>query len=389
MADGVPARVEHFTRRHPVIIDTALAAATLCVSLALGSQEPPAGLRPFDAAGYALTALACLTLIARRRFPVAVLFAYCLIWAAYVAAGYWPVVNSAGAMLALYTVAARRSPGIVVAAVVLFDTVWLYAGLRGGQDGSLTLLSQILVWPAVICWLGSRTRRLTELTDRLRQEQAERERRAVHDERIRVASELHDVVAHHMAVVSVQAGLAWYVLDSDRETARTALAAVLETGGQAQEEMRRLLTLLREAPPDTLNEAAAAGLARLAQLLERLRAAGLTVELSTVGEPRPLQRGIDVCAYRVVQEALTNVLKHTRHARTTVNLRYEPERLVVSVRDTGPALAASRSTGGHGLRGMRERAALYGGTLDAGPTPDGGFEVLLTLPLRPSDPPPG
>ncbi|MFI7544927.1 sensor histidine kinase [Actinoplanes sp. NPDC049599] len=384
--DGVPGRVGPFLRRRPVVVDAALAAATLCVSLALGSQQPPAGMRPFDLAGYALTTLACLTLTARRRFPVTVLVAYCLTWSVYVAAGYWPVVNSAGALLALYTVAAHRTVRAVVAAVVILDAVWLYAGLRGGQDAGLTLLTQILVWPAVICWLGSRTRRLAELTAQLRREQAERERRAVNDERIRIARELHDVVAHHMAVVSVQAGLAWYALDADRETARTALAAVLETGGQAQEEMRRLLALLREAPPDGAGavgaEATSAGLARLPELVDRVRGAGLAVELSVIGTERPLPRGVDVCAYRVAQEALTNVLKHTRQARTTVTVRYEPDQLVVQVRDTGPAPAASRGAGGHGLRGMSERAALYGGTLEVGPDPGGGFGVLLTLPIR-------
>ncbi|BCJ48210.1 ATPase [Actinoplanes ianthinogenes] len=370
-----------FARRHPIVVDAALAAAVLCVNLALGHQQPPAGMRAPDPLGYALTVAACTTLVFRRYFPLPVLVAYCLIWTGYIAAGFWPVVNSAGALLAVYTVAAHRPLREAVAAVLLLDAVWIYGGLRGGENEYLTLLSQALVWPVVICWFGTRARRLTELTARLRDEQEEKARRAVDDERIRVARELHDVVAHHMAVVSVQAGLAWYVFDSDRDTARTALGAVLETSAQAQEEMRRLLILLRKAPLSGADETTASGLARLPELVGRIRGAGLPVELTVTGEVREVPRGVDVCAYRMVQEALTNVLKHTGHGPAAVTVDYREDDLVVRVRDTGPSVPAASATGGHGLRGMRERAALYGGALEAGPHPDGGFEVVLTLPF--------
>ena len=390
MLDGLPARVARRLRRHPILVDTALAMATVSVSLALGHQEQPAGMRPFDLLGYALTCLASLTLVFRRRWPGLVCVGYCVAWAAYVAVGYWPVVNSAGAMLALYTVAAHRPARVAVAAVALFDLVWMYAGLRGEETSTLALLSQVVVWPAVICWFGSRTRKLAQRTAQLKREQIQSARRAVSDERLRIARELHDVVAHHMAVVSVQAGLAWYVLDSDRDTARSALGAVLETSGQAQEEMRRMLSLLRDGPPGSTAGAplTAPGIDALATLVDRVRAAGLPVETTVLGTPRPLPRGIDACAYRVVQEVLTNILKHTDHAPTTITVRYETERVVVSVRDAGPALPPrtpeERHSGGHGLPGMRERAALYDGTLTAGPDGDGGFEVLLTLPTRAS-----
>ena len=254
-------RVLSYARRHPIVVDAALAAATLLVSLALAGQEPPPGRRPFDPAGFTLTVLACLTLVARRRHPLAVLVGYGAAWAVCVAADLSPVVTSAGAMLALYTVAAHRPPRAVLAAVAVLGAVWVYAGLRAGEDLPLTVASQAVVCPAVICWAGARTRRLTELAARLRQEQEQKEtaRRAVDEERLRAAAELHDIVADHMAVVSVQAGLAWYVFDSNRETCRTALQAVLETSGEAQEEMRRLLALLRQPPP-TAPDTDAAGL---------------------------------------------------------------------------------------------------------------------------------
>jgi signal transduction histidine kinase len=383
-----PAYARWLVARRPVLVDVLLAGATVAVSLALGSQHPPAGLRQMDLLGYALSCLVNALLVARQRAPVTVLVLYCVVWIVYIDVGYWPVVNSPGLLLALYTVAARRRVRAAVAAAVLAAAVWVY----GGRESTLVAAVQGVMWTGVIVWIGhgarqlvARNQQLTRLTRQLEYEQEQRARGAVIDERVRIARELHDVVAHHMSVICVQAGLARYVLDSDPDTARAALGAVLDTSGEALEEMRRLLSVLRLSP-DGAGEAdqfyaPAPGLAQLGDLVERVRAAGLAVEMAITGEPRPLPPGADLCAYRVIQESLTNVLKHATPTNATLALHHTSDRLTVRVRDEGgPTPPAGDVSAGHGLLGMRERARLYGGTLTAGPHLLGGFEVILTLP---------
>ena len=216
------------------------------------------------------------------------------------------------------------------------------------------------------------------LAEELRRDREDRARRAVVDERIRIARELHDVVAHHMSVISVQAGLARYVLGSDPGTASTALDTVLGTTGEALDEMRRLLVVLRMDDREPYDPSP--GLQRLDDLVERVRTTGVPVELVVTGNARPLAPGVDLCVYRVVQECLTNVLKHAVPAQATVTLRYEPDRLVATIADNGCRPVTSH-TDGHGLIGMTERAKLYGGTLTAGRRAESGFEVVLTVPI--------
>ena len=204
-------------------------------------------------------------------------------------------------------------------------------------------------------------------------------------ERVRIARGLHDVVAHHMSVISVQAGLARYVLSSDPATTGRALDTIVDTSHEALEEMRRMLALLRVPDADQHSEGRthdpAPGLARLDELVERVRSAGVPVRVVVAGPPSPLSSGADLCAYRIVQESLTNVLKHARGAEVVVRLDYrEPEELTIQVSDNGPGVSPGPVTG-HGLVGMGERAGLYGGSVQAGPGPEGGFVVTLTLPI--------
>jgi signal transduction histidine kinase len=168
-----------------------------------------------------------------------------------------------------------------------------------------------------------------------------------------------------------------YVLRSDPDTAGTALDTVLQTSGEALDEMRRMLALLR-VDPETYEPAPS--LSRLPDLVDRVRAAGVPVEMRTIGTPPALSPGLELCAYRVIQESLTNVLKHARPATAAVWLDYGPRLFTAVIRDEGVASGPPAATG-HGLNGMRERATLYGGTLTAGPHEGGGFEVRLTLPL--------
>jgi signal transduction histidine kinase len=207
----------------------------------------------------------------------------------------------------------------------------------------------------------------------------ERERESVlRDERARIARELHDVIAHSVSVIIVQAGAAEPLVVEDPGQAREALRSIRSTASDALGEMRRLLGILREHG-DELGLAPQPSVASLDSLLEQAGAAGLTVALQVEGERRPLAPGVDLAAYRIVQEALTNTRKHAKAARAEVTVRYAPSSIEVEVVDDGATAAVGNETG-HGLIGMRERVALYGGVLDAGPCPGGGFAVRAVLP---------
>nr|WP_225953347.1 sensor histidine kinase [Kibdelosporangium phytohabitans] len=227
--------------------------------------------------------------------------------------------------------------------------------------------------------LGLRNEQLAVLTEQLRIEQELRTEQAVTEERLRIARELHDVVAHHMSVIAVQTGVAGYVFDDDPPTARAAVDTIATTSREALAEMRRLLMLLRtdDEPGDT-----ALSLAHLPELTDRMRTTGLPVTLDMdPADTDDLPSGLQLCAYRVVQEALTNVIKHAGFAATEVRVRRDAEQLTVRVaNDKGTPSPGAEGTG-HGLINMRERAALYRGSLSAGERTGGGFVVELTLPI--------
>ncbi|MFE9332725.1 sensor histidine kinase [Streptomyces sp. NPDC006925] len=396
------------------VYDSVIALAITVVSLLLGNDRVPQGWSGLDPRGVALTCAVNLPLAARRRFPSTLCLLVLAVWAVYVALDYWPVVNSLGPLLALYTVASQRPMRQAVLCALLLAAVWNLAGTTGLESSWATVLGQSVLYPGVLCGFGHLARKaarrnveLARLTDQLRRERTGAERRAVAEERVRIARDLHDVVAHHMSVISVQAGLAGYVFDSDPRTARGALGTIADTSGEALAELRRLLAVLRVEGGDRSDDRGphgggdgdrpefgpAPGLGQLPELVERVRGAGVPVRFTVTGEPRSLAPGAGQCAYRVVQEALTNVLKHAGTARADVTLAYRPRQLTVAVVDDGPGsagpeggrislqpAAGSRQPGGHGLIGMRERARIYGGRLHAGPRASGGFEVRLILP---------
>ncbi|MFD8075384.1 sensor histidine kinase [Streptomyces sp. NPDC059718] len=387
------------------LVDVLLAVGFTAASMLLGHERPPGDWMRLDLFGYALTALVNLPVAVRRRAPAGVCVFVCAAWTLYVAAGYWPVVNSMAPLLALYTVAALRPVRTALACAVLTGGVWVYAGLTAAQSSMATVAAQAVVFPLVMCRFGrsarvsgKREERLARLTEQLRTEQQDRAREAVAEEQARIARELHDVVAHHMSVISVHAGMAAYVFRTSPETARGALDTISDTTREALQEMRRMLKVLRAGPGEPEEGWASydpmPSVTRLGEMIERVRAAGLAVELRIVGEPRPVAPGVGLCAYRVVQEALTNVLKHAPLARARVLVAYEPHRLTVTVTDDGTGIGPGSGSGappgrsdpativpgtGHGLIGMRERARLYGGTVDIGPLGE-GFEVRLVLP---------
>jgi signal transduction histidine kinase len=230
--------------------------------------------------------------------------------------------------------------------------------------------------------LQRRARRVAEFEERavrLESEREERERAAVAEERRRIARDLHDVVAHSVGVMTVQAGAARLQLDDELGRARPPLLAVEETGRQALGELRRLLGILRRDDGEVALRPQP-GLGDLEGLVAQANGAGLPVELSIQGTPAPLPPGVELTAYRIVQEGLTNTRKHAGPARAWVAVRYGRDELELEIIDDGRVGANGRA--GHGLLGMRERAELYGGELEAGERPDGGFAVRARLPLE-------
>jgi signal transduction histidine kinase len=215
----------------------------------------------------------------------------------------------------------------------------------------------------------------------LHQEAQRGEERAI-QERTRIARELHDVLAHGMSVITVQAAYARLVVRTEPEQAADALAAIETTGRQSLAELRRLLSMLRAGDGGLAEDEPAPGLIDLQRLAENTAHAGVRVDLAVRGESLPLGAGLELSAYRIVQEALTNVVKHAGTDRARVTVEHRPDAVVLNVVDHGRGGDVRQE--GHGLSGIRERAALYGGTVLAGPMPNGGFKVSATLP-RPAD----
>ena len=233
-------------------------------------------------------------------------------------------------------------------------------------------------------WMQHRREEMRGLTTRaeaLERDREEATRAAVNHERARIARELHDLVAHSLAVIVLQAQAADRVISSDVAAARCALAAIDSTGREGLAELRRMLDILVDLEPDDLEPRPS--LDHLDLLVNRVRGAGLPVSVSVSGRPRPLPVGLDLSAYRIVQEALTNTLKHGGGTEVEVDVAYRTDALELTIADQGPGATApadAASQAGHGLIGMRERARLFGGTVEAGPEPSGGFRVHAVLP---------
>jgi signal transduction histidine kinase len=237
----------------------------------------------------------------------------------------------------------------------------------------------LVLLPIGLAVNGMRTWRLR--ADRLRRERADALREATRQERARIARELHDIVTHNVSMMIIQAGAARKVLDNSPEAARDALLAVEEGGRAALGELRGVMGLLAVAEDDSLDPQP--GLAQLPPLIDRVRDAGIDVTVTTSGDQVPLSSGLELAAYRVVQEALTNTVKHASGASATVDVAYAPDELRITVTDTGgrPTPESAGSTG-RGLAGLRERLAVYGGTLQTGNRLTGGYRVQAQLPLE-------
>jgi signal transduction histidine kinase len=337
--------------------------------------------------------LATAPLAWRRSRPLLVL---CVVMAAIaleaVVAGAAPVGGQVlfPMLVALYSVAAYTGRRAAVTGLLV---AWVASLVHGAYDeevlsfGELVLVDVFFFWfLGGGSWLAGRyvRSRRTEVSG-FEQEREERARQAAAQERARIARELHDVIAHGVSVMGVQAAAAEQVLDTDPQQAREPLRSIQGSARDAVSELQRLLGVLRDTD-DEPSRAPQPGLGELDALVEQLRASGLDVDVTREGWGTPLPAGIELSAYRIVQEALTNALKHAGPGHARVCVRRHPHDLEIEVRDDGgtaPARTPAGNGSGHGLVGMRERVALYGGTLEAGPAATGGFVVHARLPLEP------
>ena len=383
---------------NPVAVDAFIALGLTALSI-LAIAGGARDLGSYDPLSLVLLVLTTLPLLVRRRWPMAVFIVCFGATMGHAALAREQLSTTLGFLVALFTVGERkdrRTSGItaLIAAVIVAIIIAWRASLPAGLSGLVQTELAILATWVLGTWSRERGLRLgtaEERAARLEQEREERDRRAVADERERIARELHDVVTHHVSVIVIQAGAAERALDKRPDDARTAIEAIDRTARQALTDMRRMLGILGRASPaggagegGGENLAPMPGLDRLGELLERVRAAGTPVELSVTGERRPLDPGVELSAYRIIQEALTNAMRHAPGARTSVAVGYGPSSLDIRVDDEGRRsnVAAEPQPGsGRGLIGMRERVAVFGGEFEAGPT-ERGFRVTARLPLR-------
>ncbi|MFE3182453.1 sensor histidine kinase [Streptomyces violascens] len=368
------------TPRPPWTRTDALVAGGSCAInlLSYVFVSDPTGRRGISIAGVLLVALAAVPLLARRTHPVATLAAALVLDAA--ASLTLPLSTHFGAvlMVALYSVARVRS-GWVAAGAVLVTAATSLLSQSGGRvppwpEAISAVLSPLIVVGAALA--VGRWQREVDANRRLLAD------RAVADERRRIARELHDIVAHHITTMQLMAGGARANL-ARPEVARDALVTLEASGRLALGEMRQLLDVLRAGDePESAPAQPQPGADDLDRLVDEARLAGLSTEFSVHGSPRPLPPTVGLTVFRVVQEALTNTRKHAGSAHASVRLTYRQQYVTVEVLDDGQgAVPSNHGSGGYGLIGMRERVALHGGTLTAGPHADGGFAVFAELPL--------
>ena len=377
----------------PSDVAVALATGVPQVLLTVGASQNLRGRLPLDALGYALLVAGPVALLGRRRWPLATLVVVAAVTVLFYALGYpfgpawlalivafWTAVTG-GLRLAAWLTAALSIPAFV-ALTALFGRAPVPTA--GGLVAHLGWLLVVLVAAEVV---RVRRERVLEAA----RTRAEEDRRRAGEERLRIARELHDVLAHNISLINVQAGVALHLMDEQPGQSRTALVAIKQASNDALRELRSVLDILRQG--GDVPRAPTSGLDSLDGLVANAAAAGLEVRTRVEGTPRPLPAGVDLAAFRIVQEALTNVTRHAGPATATVLVAYGEQELVVQVDDDGKGVEsasgrqATDSDGqdrpsGNGIKGMRERATALGGELTAGPRPGGGFRVSAHLPLN-------
>ena len=384
-----PATEARATPRRRFLVDAAIAAGlavVLTVATYFASRHQPSH-RPFDAGAIALVVLAAGGLAWRHRYPVAVLGTVFGATVAYFGLGYANGPIWIALVVAYFTAIVRghRLAAAVVAVAGFGLFPWLDRLVRNRPGPSAVGMAAVAAWLLVLLGAAEALRiqrdRRAEAT-RIRDEEA---LRRASEERLRIARELHDALGHHLSLINVQSGVALHLNDELPEQVRTSLAAIRQATKEALAELRSVLDILRQEG-EPAPRSPTSTLARLDDLVSQSGAAGLRVRMETEGEVRPLPFGVDVTAFRIVQEALTNVARHAGAATATVQISYGARDLTVQVEDDGHDSGPHGLPGtGKGILGMRERAAALGGELQAGPLPGGGFRVRARLPLDGAD----
>ena len=377
-------------RFHPYVLDSLAAVGLFVVSVSQPLVGPLAGRAELTAGEIAFSAIVCAALALRRRWPLPVLAVCSVGTALSIAFGAASNPSTLAVVIAVYTVAANTDrvtaiiAGTLTALILVAGAVWASKG--SPLDSEKVVLA---LWSGMATAVGdavrSRRNYVTAVEERARRAEQSREeeaRRRVAEDRLRIARDLHDVMAHHIALINVQAGVAGHVLRSNPAAAEEALGHVRRAGRTVLDELGTVLGVLRQSDEVAAPTEPAPTLGRLPELVDSFRDAGLAVNWLLSGEPYPLPAAVDVAAYRLLQESLTNVHKHGAAAR--VRLAYRPGELTIEVENAAaPGRPPARPVAGtgHGLLGMRERVTAVGGTMHAGPRPGGGFRVRAVLPL--------
>ena len=385
---------------HPQALDVLLAGGCALIGVVtelLVADEQAAVYRDGNAGSVLLALAATLPLVWRRTHPVAVLVVAAAVTvphAMWMFPGAGPFLGMLAALYAVAAYGSTRAARVSLLAVLAAQPVAAALSDDPNFDSWGHVLVGVIFFGAA--WVFGDSRRVRRLHIEMVEERAARAERerdeqariAVRDERTRIARELHDIVAHSVSVMVVQAGAARRMTGRDPASAAEAAGQVEETGRAALRDMRRVLGVLRADEGDASAEQGARparepqpGMGDVTTLVTQCREAGLDVRVHTDGVVRPLPSGVELTAYRIVQEALTNTMKHAGPASAEVRVAYHPDALTVVVADDGRGPGFEPGGGGHGLPGMRERVAVYGGELDAGAHPGGGFRVRARLPL--------
>lgn len=364
-------------------------------TLAKIAADPESVLRPlgdFGNLGYLLLIASGAVIALRRKFPAAVFAVTAIASLIYYALDFPDAPGWLALFVALYTLTAygdgRRSLVIAGAGIAVLSTGWLLAATDIEPAAAIGWVFFRIGASVMSAALGEsvRSRRViaadalerAELAERTREEEA---RARVDEERLRIAREVHDTVAHAIAIINVQSGVTAHLLDKQPERIRETLLAIQQTSAQALREMRSILGVLRDAHDGRVPHP---GLGQIDELITKARQAGLDVTLDNASPAPELPSAVDFAAYRIVQESITNVIRHVGPTRVTVGVGYGVDSLEVSViNECGPVSAEASAVPGRGIIGMRERCRLLGGQLDAGPVADGGFAVTARLPYAP------
>ena len=387
-----------FTHRSGRLVDIALALFVTVIQVLGGMVSLPVepDSTPISAIAYALLVVSGVAVVARRRYPTAVFAITGAARLIYFAFDFPDRMSYLGLFLALYTLAAygdgQRSLRIAAAGISVLSVGWLIAGADVEPLSAIGWVFFRIGAAIISTMLGeaARSRRVgaaaaqerAELAERSRDEEA---RARVDAERLRIAREVHDTVAHAIAVINVQAGVSVHVLDKRPEQARDALRTIEQTSSRVLHEMRTILGVLRNGDDREPHP----GLDGIPELTEKARAAGLDIEMAAAAEVPAVPSAVGTAAYRIMQESITNVIRHAGPTRVRVAVETEDDSLRIRVIDDGrrtPETTPGRNgdTGGRGIIGMRERCQLLGGELHARPRTDGGFEVTARLPLAPA-----